>query len=120
MQKLEIVGKPISNIFIALSHLLVDNIHNTENPEDIFGAIILLHQQVKKDILLDGHYRHFKGGEYETVGLGFREKTQEWIVVYRSLYDSKDYPKGTLWGRLEDDFIGFHKSGVRRFVYIGK
>jgi len=118
MQKLEIVEYPVPSIFLS-DEIFLGDVHNAENPNDIFGAVLLPPQQVKENILLDGRYQYFKGGEYETLGIAFRVKTQEWLVIYKSLYDSEKYPKGTLWGRLVDDFYGFHKSGVRRFVYIG-
>ncbi len=41
-----------------------------------------------------GKYRHFKGGEYEVVGMARHSETMEEMVVYRALYD-----EGTLWVR---------------------
>ena len=41
-----------------------------------------------------GFYRHFKGGEYEVVGLARHSETLAWHVVYRALYGD-----GGLWVR---------------------
>jgi hypothetical protein len=41
-----------------------------------------------------GLYRHYKGGEYEVVGLARHSETLEPMVVYRALYGS-----GGLWVR---------------------
>jgi hypothetical protein len=34
-----------------------------------------------------GRYRHYKGGEYEVVGVARHSETKEPLVVYRPLYD---------------------------------
>jgi hypothetical protein len=34
-----------------------------------------------------GRYRHFKGGEYEVIGIARHSETQERLVVYRPLYN---------------------------------
>ena len=41
-----------------------------------------------------GRYRHFKGGEYEVVGIARHSETREEMVVYRALYG-----EGGLWVR---------------------
>lgn len=41
-----------------------------------------------------GRYRHFKGGEYEVLGIALHSETQEPMVVYRALYG-----EGGLWVR---------------------
>jgi hypothetical protein len=41
-----------------------------------------------------GRYRHFKGNEYEVVGVARHSETQELLVVYRPLYGD-----GGLWVR---------------------
>lgn len=35
-----------------------------------------------------GHYRHYKGGEYEVVGAARHSETLEPLVVYRPLYNA--------------------------------
>lgn len=41
-----------------------------------------------------GKYRHFKGGEYELLGIARHSETLEPMVVYRALYG-----EGGLWVR---------------------
>lgn len=41
-----------------------------------------------------GKYRHFKGNEYEVLGVAKNSETLEPMVVYRALYG-----KGELWVR---------------------
>ena len=41
-----------------------------------------------------GKYRHFKGGEYELIGIANHSETMEPMVVYRALYG-----EGGLWVR---------------------
>ncbi len=35
---------------------------------------------------ITGHYRHYKGNEYEVIGEGVHTETEEKFVVYKSLY----------------------------------
>ena len=44
--------------------------------------------------LKPGKYRHFKGGEYELLGIARHSETLEPMVVYRALYG-----EGGLWVR---------------------
>ena len=41
-----------------------------------------------------GRYRHYKGGEYEVLGVAKHSETEEGFVVYRQLYGA-----GGLWIR---------------------
>ena len=63
-----------------------------------------------------GKYRHFKGMEYEVVGIGHHSETMEDMVVYRALYG-----EGELWGcpvSMWDEEV--ERGGVtyRRFTLI--
>ena len=67
--------------------------------------------------LQTGKYRHFKGMEYEVIGIARHSETDESMVVYRALYG-----EGGLWVRPlsmwneqvdRDDYHG------PRFSYIG-
>ena len=44
--------------------------------------------------LLPGRYRHYKGGEYEVIGIARHSENNEQLVVYRCLYDND-----SLWVR---------------------
>lgn len=44
--------------------------------------------------ILPGRYRHFKGNEYEVVGIAKHSESLEPMVVYRALYG-----EGGLWVR---------------------
>lgn len=46
------------------------------------------------DPVLPGRYRHFKGNEYEVIGVARHSETHEPLVVYRPLYGD-----GGLWVR---------------------
>jgi len=35
---------------------------------------------------ITGHYRHYKGNEYEVLGEGTHTETEEKFVVYKALY----------------------------------
>ena len=64
-----------------------------------------------------GRYRHFKGGEYQVVGIARHSETEEPMVVYRALYG-----EGDLWVRPESMFLDtVERDGktFKRFEYIG-
>lgn len=48
-----------------------------------------------------GRYRHYKGGEYEVVGVARHSETLEPMVVYRPLYNETG-----LWVRPYEMFFG--------------
>ncbi|MGL6078184.1 DUF1653 domain-containing protein [Methyloversatilis discipulorum] len=48
-----------------------------------------------------GRYRHYKGGEYEVVGVARHSETLEPMVLYRPLYNDSG-----LWVRPYDMFVG--------------
>lgn len=68
--------------------------------------------------LQPGRYRHFKGGEYEVIGVARHSETQEPLVVYRPLYNSTG-----LWVRPLAMFLGAVKHDGRtvpRFQYMSE
>ncbi len=68
--------------------------------------------------LKPGRYRHFKGGEYEVLGVARHSETLQEFVVYRHLGD-KD---SGLWIRPKAMFLEtIEQDGRRlpRFEYIG-
>lgn len=73
---------------------------------------------VKQEIIKPGQYRHYKGNEYEVIGVGSHSETLEAMVIYRPLYG-----EGGLWVRpaaMWSEII--EKDGVtqKRFEYIGE
>jgi hypothetical protein len=68
-----------------------------------------------------GRYQHYKGGEYEVIGVARHSETGEELVVYRQLYQS-DYPKDTLWARPKEMFleeVEIEGEKVPRFSRVG-
>ena len=64
-----------------------------------------------------GRYRHFKGGEYEVVGLAKHSETMEEMVVYRALYGERG-----LWVRpasMWNETMERDGKTFRRFTYLG-
>ena len=65
-----------------------------------------------------GRYRHFKGGEYEVLGIAKHSETLEEMVVYRALYG-----EGALWVRPASMFtqtVTLEGKQIPRFLYIGE
>ena len=56
-----------------------------------------------------GRYRHYKGGEYEVVGVARHSETLDPLVVYRPLYNASG-----LWVRPHAMFFGEVELGVQR------
>ena len=65
-----------------------------------------------------GRYRHFKGNEYQVLGVARHSETEEEMVVYRALYG-----EGGLWVRPAAMWLEtVTGDGVTqpRFTYIGE
>ena len=65
-----------------------------------------------------GRYRHFKGKEYEVLGVATHSETEEPMVVYRKLYDDHG-----LWVRpasMWNEIVTRDGKSTRRFTYIGE
>tara|TARA_B100000745_G_scaffold244038_1_gene166291 strand:- start:1597 stop:1818 length:222 start_codon:yes stop_codon:yes gene_type:complete len=68
-----------------------------------------------------GKYRHFKGGEYEVIGIGRHSETLEELVFYRALYENKDFGAHSLWVRpvtLFTEKVVHNDEEVSRFKKI--
>ncbi len=50
-------------------------------------------------------YQHYKGAFYEVIGLARDSETLEELVLYRALYESKDFGKEALWVRPKKMFF---------------
>ena len=64
-----------------------------------------------------GKWRHFKGGEYEVIGIAKDSETQMPVVVYRALYGN-----GDLWVRdaaMWLETVTRNGETVRRFAFLG-
>ena len=65
-----------------------------------------------------GKYEHYKGGQYEVLGIAKHSETMEEFVVYKALYN-----EGKLWIRPLKMFmeeVEFGGKKVPRFKYIGE
>lgn len=63
-----------------------------------------------------GKYKHFKGGEYEVLGIAKDSETLEDMVVYRALYGEQD-----MWVRPREMFFGKKEVNgqcIERFTKI--
>lgn len=64
-----------------------------------------------------GHYRHYKGGEYEVVAAARHSESLEPMVVYKPLYADRGWWVRPLGMFLEDVEIDGRKQP--RFAYLG-
>ena len=65
-----------------------------------------------------GKYEHYKGGQYEVLGIAKHSETMEEFVVYKALYGEGDFWIRPLKMFLEE--VEFGGKKVPRFKYIGK
>ncbi|HCG66461.1 MAG: DUF1653 domain-containing protein [Oscillospiraceae bacterium] len=70
------------------------------------------------DEIKPGRYRHFKGNEYEVIGLARHSETQEEMVVYRALYG--DFGLWVRPARMWNETVERDGKTFRRFTYIGQ
>lgn len=64
-----------------------------------------------------GIWRHFKGGEYEVLGIATDSETLEAMVVYRALYGD-----GDVWvrpARMWSEDVERDGAVCKRFTYVG-
>jgi hypothetical protein len=52
-----------------------------------------------------GIYQHYKGKNYEVIGLAHHSETLEELVVYRALYDSPEFGEKAIWVRPAEMFV---------------
>ncbi len=63
-----------------------------------------------------GKYRHFKGNEYEVIGIAKNSETLEETVVYKALYGERE-----LWVRplsMWEETVERDGKTFKRFTYI--
>ena len=75
----------------------------------------------------EGRYRHYKGGEYQVLGIACHSETNEKMVVYRALNDKPDLEKEfgirPLFVRPYSMFVEtvmWEGKEVPRFEYLGE
>ncbi len=64
-----------------------------------------------------GKYKHFKGNEYEVLGIAKHSETLEEMVVYKALYGD-----GGLWVRpasMWNETVEKDGKAIKRFEYTG-
>ncbi len=67
-------------------------------------------------MIILGTYRHYKGKDYEVIGVGKNEATLEDVVIYKALYDG-----GSLWVRtlkVFEEMVEVNGETVPRFKFI--
>ena len=65
-----------------------------------------------------GRYRHFKGKEYEVLGIACHSEREEELVVYRALYG--DFGLWVRPVRMWNETVERDGKTFRRFTYIGE
>ena len=63
-----------------------------------------------------GKYRHFKGNEYEVIGIAKHSETLEGMVIYRALYGDGGYwvRPASMW----NEEVTRDGKTSKRFTYI--
>ncbi|MBT1064718.1 DUF1653 domain-containing protein [Bowmanella sp. Y26] len=67
--------------------------------------------------LQPGLYRHYKGKDYEVIGVARHSEDESLLVVYRPLYGERE-----LWVRpltMFDEMVEVQGKLVKRFAFIG-
>ncbi|MFW6285953.1 MAG: DUF1653 domain-containing protein [Nanoarchaeota archaeon] len=68
-----------------------------------------------------GKYKHYKGNHYEVIGVARHSETLEKLVIYKALYESKQFGNQSLWARPLSMFLSKKKidgKEVQRFEFI--
>lgn len=71
-----------------------------------------------EETIRPGRYRHFKGNEYQVIGVARHSETLELMVVYRALYGEQG-----LWVRpasMWNEMVEREGKTFQRFTYIGE
>lgn len=69
-----------------------------------------------------GKYEHYKGKQYEVLGIAHHSETLEELVVYKALYDSEEFGSSAIWVWPKGMFmenVTIDGAEKPRFKYIG-
>jgi len=58
-----------------------------------------------KDLEIGAIYKHYKGNNYEVIGVARNSETLEEMVIYKALYDSPEFGENALWVRSKEMFL---------------
>ncbi|GEM_PF-1224793 len=111
---------------IALGNSVLDELtHSAQKHTVGYGAALtkansdannyLIYDEFKNEIS-PGKYRHYKGNEYEVIGVARHSEDEHPMVVYRALYGEKE-----LWVRpaeMWDELVEVNGKCVKRFERI--
>ena len=64
-------------------------------------------------------FRHYKGDHYEVVSLALHSNDEEWMVVYKPLYENPDAHLFTRPLREWDERVEWNGGFMKRFVRLG-
>ena len=67
-----------------------------------------------------GKYKHYKGKQYQVIGIAKHSETLEELVIYKALYDS-DAGSNVLWARPKSMFletVNVDGKQIPRFEFI--
>ena len=98
-----------------------DNAQSWAKPKDkkACPSVALAKEGVTENNMLKlGKYRHYKGNEYEVIGIAKHSETLEELVVYQALYGDHD-----LWVRplkMFTEEVEVEGKKIPRFEYIGE
>ena len=65
-----------------------------------------------------GIYQHYKGNYYEVLQLARHSETEEWMVVYKTLYNEE-----SIWVRpykMFTEIVNIKGKEVKRFTFVEK
>jgi hypothetical protein len=63
-------------------------------------------------------YKHYKGDSYEVASLALHSNDEEWMVVYKPLYENPDAPFFTRPLREWNEMVEWEGKNVVRFARI--
>ena len=68
-----------------------------------------------------GKYKHYKGKQYEVIGIARHSETLEELIIYKALYDSEEFGNEALWARPKSMFfeeVSVNGKSIPRFKYV--